>query len=114
MRKKNCNRSLRSQWPLHSPLTPIILPTTQTLPNSENPLLVYTLPVHTLQRRLEAAPNMPSPLSRSSSQMESYNYPLSDIVVDQTSPPMINAPILRRQIAFEQDSKMSPPLERER
>ena len=26
---------------------------------------------------------------------------------------MINAPILRRQIAFEQDSKMSPPLERE-
>ena len=45
--------------------------------------------------------------------MESYNYPPSDIVVDRTSPPMINAPIPRRQIAFEQDSKMSPPLEME-
>ena len=46
--------------------------------------------------------------------MESYNHPLSDIIIDRTSPPMISTPILRRQIAFEQDSKMSPPLERER
>ena len=45
--------------------------------------------------------------------MESYNYPLSDIVMDRTSPPMISTLILRRQIAFEQDSEMSPPLERE-
>ena len=44
--------------------------------------------------------------------MESYNYFSSNIVVDRMTPPMISAPIPRRQIAFEQDSKMSPPQER--
>ena len=46
--------------------------------------------------------------------MESYNYPLSYIVVDRTTPPVISGLIPRRQIAFEQDSEMSPPQERER
>ena len=106
-------RSLRSQWPSLSPLTSIMLPTSQTLPDSENPLLVYTpLPIHMPQRRLEAAPTMPLPLSRSSSQTESDNHPSSDTVMETL--PMISTPIPRRQIAFEQDSKMSPPLERER
>ena len=102
------------------PLPMATWPNRQTQPwpnpnrhNSKNPLLVYTPPVCTPQRRLEVAPTVPSPLSRSSSQMESYNYSPSDIVMDQTSLPMINAPILRRQIAFEQDSEMSPPPERE-
>ena len=105
-------RSLRSQRPSLSPLTSIMPPTSQTLPDSENPLLVYTpLPICMPQRRLEAAPTVPSPLSRSSSQTESYNHPSSDMVME--TPPMISTLIPRRQMAFEQDSEMSPPLERE-
>ena len=34
-------------------------------------------------------------------------------MMDRTTPPVNNAPIPWRQIAFEQDSEMSPPLERE-
>ena len=55
------------------------------------------------------APAMPSPLSMSNSQTESHNYPPSNIVEDRTTPQVISAPIPRRQTAFEQDSKMSPP-----
>ena len=63
------------------------------------------------QRRLEAAPTEPEPLSRSSSQTKSYNHPLSRTTLE--NPPMINALTLRRQIAFEQDYEMNSPLERE-